>query len=332
MKKTLFAAQLGYYRTMVFFTSLLGIGVVMLILITLLPLAVPYIPHAASYKIIKMALSVDKSIYSLVHSTLPTHVAGTDITRLMMMVGAFLLGMMINGIQRHHKNRLANLKVKIDVEEWKKEMNVSEDAQVLAPLKGKLEHLETSDKRDREELLRLFAETKRKLDAMGRDLAFLAMDVVDSTGMKAGEEKAAAEYDFMEYKRFVSGKLTLNGALKSTWTPDGVMACFPNIDAAVRTARDVIVGLDAFNKNVKTLRQDFRVRCGINQGYVHYDESVPLEEVSDRVIDIAGHMQKHAKPNTICIARSAVEPLQERNGFVPAGRVVDGYEGYMWEK
>jgi len=332
MKKTIHTAQLGYYRTMVFFTGLLGIGVVILILITLLPLAVPYIPHAASYKMIKIALSVDKSIYSLVHKTLPTHVAGTDITRLMMMVGAFLLGMIINGIQRYHKNRLANLKVKIDVEEWKKEMNVSENAQVLAPLKGKLEHLETSNKKDREELLKVFAETKRKLDAMGRDLAFLAIDVVDSTGMKAGEEKAAAEYDFMEYKRFVSSKLTSNGALKSTWTPDGVMACFPNIDAAVRTARDVIVGLDAFNKNVKTLRQDFRVRCGINQGYVHFDESVPLEEVSDRVIDIAGHMQKHAKPNTICIARSAVEPLQERNGFVPAGRVVDGYEVYMWEK
>lgn len=332
MKKTIYVAKLGYYRTMIFFTRLLGIGVVILILITLLPFAVPYISHAASYKMIKIALSVDKSIYSLVHGTVPTKVAGIDITRLMMIVGAFLLGTVINGIQRYHSNRLANLKVKMDIEEWKKEMNVTENAVFLAPIKGKLENLETYKKKDREELLKLFAETKRKLDAIGRDLAFLAIDVVDSTGMKEGEEKAAAEYDFMEFKRFVSSKLTSTGALKTTWTPDGVMACFPNVDAAVRAAREVIVGLDAFNKNVKTLRQDFKVRCGINQGYVHFDESISLEEVSDRVIDIAGHMQKHAKPNTIYIARSFVEPLNDRNGFAPTGRIVDGYEVYMWEK
>ena len=74
------------------------------------------------------------------------------------------------------------------------------------------------------------------------------------------------------------------------------------------------------------------VRCGINQGYVYFDEAIPLEEISDRVIDIAGHMQKNAPPNKICIAKPAIEPLQERNGFVPAGRVVDGYEVYMWGK
>lgn len=167
---------------------------------------------------------------------------------------------------------------------------------------------------------------------MGRDLAFLSIDVVDSTGMKQDEEKASAEHDFMEYKRLVDSKLTSNGAMKSAWTPDGVMSCFPTIDTAVRAAREVIQGLDAFNKNVKTMRQDFRVRCGINHGFVYFDESVPMEEMTDRVIDIAGHMQKYAPPNTICVAKPSVEPMQEREGFAPAGKVVDGYEVYVWEK
>ena len=70
----------------------------------------------------------------------------------------------------------------------------------------------------------------------------------------------------------------------------------------------------------------------MNTGFVYFDDSVPLEEMSDRVIDIAGHMQKHALPNTVCVAKPAIEPLRERIGFEPAGRTVDGYEVYEWKK
>jgi hypothetical protein len=34
---------------------------------------------------------------------------------------------------------------------------------------------------------------------MGRDLAFLSIDVCGSTEMKLGEEKAVIEHDFREY-------------------------------------------------------------------------------------------------------------------------------------
>ena len=44
-------------------------------------------------------------------------------------------------------------------------------------------------------------------------------------------------------------------------------------------------------------------RCGVNAGYVHFDEATPMEAMSDRVIDIAGHMQKYAEPNTVAVAR-----------------------------
>ena len=123
-----------------------------------------------------------------------------------------------------------------------------------------------------------------------------------------------------------------SGALKSSWTPDGVMICFPTVDAAVRAAREVITGMEAFNKHVKLIRGDIRVRCGINSGYVYFDESIPMEEISDRVIDTAGHMQKQASPNSVCIAKPAIEPMKESEGFVPASRIVDGYEVYIWRK
>jgi hypothetical protein len=54
--------------------------------------------------------------------------------------------------------------------------------------------------------------------------------------------------------------------------------------------------------------------------------------MSDRVIDVAGHMQKQAAPNSICIAKPAIEPLKERTGFFPISRIVDGYEVYIWDR
>ena len=319
-----------FYKAMILFMRLLGIGTIVAIVIFLLPLAVPHIKNALSFKYIRAALDIEESVSLFVQDIIPTKIAGKDMTRWIVIIAAFLLGGSFSNIKGHYRNKVTRLKFKGDYESLKAHMHLSDDAKVLIPLKEKLEG--TATKKDREELLKLFAETKKKLDAMGRDLAFLAIDVVDSTGMKEGEEKAAVEHDFREYKHLVEGKLSADGALKSAWTPDGVMSCFPTVDTAVRAAREVIIGLEAFNKNVKTIKKDFRVRCGINVGYVYFDESIPMEEMSDRVIDIAGHMQKHAPPNKICIAKPAIEPMQERAGFVPAGRVVDGYEVYVWEK
>lgn len=324
--------QILHYKPIILLMRLLGIGSIIVIVIFLLPLAIPYIKDARSFKGIRAALTIEESISLFIRGIIPTKIAGKDMTRWIVIIAAFLLNRLFGNLRERFRDKMTKLRVRRDYEEWKKQMHLSDNSKVLTPLREKLESLQPMHKKDREELLKLFAETKRKLDTMGRDLAFLSIDVVDSTGLKEGEEKATIEYDFKKYKRFVESKLTANGILKSAWTPDGVMSCFPTVDAAVRAARDVIDGLEAFNKNVKTLKKDFRVRCGVNSGYVYFDESIPLEEISDRVIDIAGHLQKHASPNNICIAKPAIEPLQERDGFVPISKVVDGYEVYVWER
>jgi len=311
---------------------LLGISTVVVIAIFLLPLVIPYIKKALPVEFINTVLNVEKSLFLFVQKITPMENAGKGVTRLVVVVVAFTLNRLFTRLQDRYRNKMARVEVKMDYETWKAQMHLSDDARILAPLREKLESLQPARKNGRDELLKLFAETKKKLDAMGRDLAFLSIDVVDSTGLKEGEEKAAIEFDFKEYKNFAEGKLMANGSLKSTWTPDGVMSCFPTVDTAVRAAREVIVGLDAFNRNVKTMRKDFRVRCGVNAGYVYFDELLPLEEMSDRVIDVAGHMQKQAHPNTICIAKPAIEPMQERAGFSAAGKFVDGYEIYIWGK
>lgn len=320
------------YKAMVLLMRLLSVGMLAVVALFLLPLAVPYVKNAFSFKYIRVAMGIEKAISSFVHGIIPTVVTGHDLTRWIVVISALLLWGLFSSLKERYRNTIYNVKVRREYEDWKSQMHLSEDAKILSPLKEKLKNLQGASNTDREELLKLFAETKRKLDSMGRDLAFLSIDVVDSTGLKEGEEKAAIEYDFKEYKNFVESKLKANGALKSTWTPDGVMSCFPAVDAAVAAAQEVVGGLDAFNKHVKTIRKDFRVRCGINAGYVYFDDSIPMEEMSDRVIDIAGHMQKHAPPNTVCIAKPAIEPMKERSGFVPVSKVVDGYEMYVWER
>jgi class 3 adenylate cyclase len=275
--------------------------------------------------------NIEETISSFVQSIISVDSLGID-TRWVVIIMAIIFFIFCIWLRERYRGKVAKISYKIKYDVLKEQMHLSDDAKVLTPIREKIESLHASNKHEREELLKLFAETKRKLKTMGRDLAFLSIDVVDSTGMKRGEDKESVEYDFREYKNYVEANLKEQGVLKSTWTPDGVMSCFTTVDAAVRAAREIIIGLETFNKNVKTLKQDFKVRCGINSGYIYFDESVPLEEISDHVIDVAGHMQKQASPNTICIAKPAIEPMKEREGFSTAGRFVDGYEMYVWGK
>jgi len=318
-----------FYKLIILFLRLLSIASLAIIAIFLLPL-LP-LKNLHQFKYMSVIENIEETISSFVQSIISVDSLGID-TRWVVIILAIIFFTICIWLREQYRGKVAKISYKIKYDVLKEQMHLSDDAEVLTPIREKIESLRASNKHEREELLKLFAETKRKLKTMGRDLAFLSIDVVDSTGMKRGEDKESVEYDFREYKSFVEAKLNEQGVLKSTWTPDGVMSCFSTVDAAVRAAREVIIGLETFNKNVKTLKHDFKVRCGINSGYLYFDESVPLEEISDHVIDVAGHMQKQALPNTISIAKPSIEPMKEREGFSTAGRFVDGYEMYVWGK
>ncbi len=182
----------------------------------------------------------------------------------------------------------------------------------------------------REHLLELYAQTKKSLEEQKKNLSFLAVDVVNSTGMKLGEDSALAERDFRQYKKLVERVIAAHKGLKAAWTPDGVMICFASVQNAVQAAQDLIRNLDHFNRQVKTIKADFKIRCGINAGNVLFDDTVPMEEMTDRNIDIAGHMQKYAEANTIYIGAHAIEGIRSQFGFRPVQKQVDGHDVYEW--
>lgn len=302
------------------------------VLIFVASLVIPYLEGYSRYPILNFILEIGYWCKEFLRTQIPTKVGKHDLTIWILIVGTFFIKGTLSQTSDKLKDKIYFIHFKRKYELWKSQQNIKKGSAITSKLDETLMDLQSAKPRDREQILKQFIETKKKLDAMGRDLAFLSVDVVDSTKMKDGEEKAFVEHDFKEFKRFVEGVLVGNGALKQAWTPDGVMTCFERVDQAVTAGRHVIIGLDAFNKNIKAMRHDFAVRCGVNAGFVYYDENLPLEEIADRVIDIAGHFQKHAKPNSIWIAKPSIEPLSTREGFNPTTEVVDGYEVYEWKK
>ena len=203
-------------------------------------------------------------------------------------------------------------------------------AERLHELDNKFAALKTTKKTDRKQMLAEFARLKNELNQMGQQLAFLAIDVVDSTGMKRDEDKHIAAYDFDRYNEYAMSCLKENGVVKFATTPDGIMSCFRTVDSAVNAAVSLLNRLEHFNAHEKQLKQNFQIRCGINAGFVYIDDQIPLEQVTDRVIDIAGHMQKQAKPNGINIAATAIEPLKNRSGFNETSYIIDEQKVYEW--
>jgi class 3 adenylate cyclase len=265
-----------------------------------------------------------------IRTYVPVRIGGKDRTDWILAAGLVIAAGILGSIRRRVENASMRRRMRKQVTAWKRDMHIAENSTVSDDLERKIESASTGKGVDRQELLKIFAETKKKLDTLGREVAFLSIDVVDSTAMKVREEPASVQYDFIEYRKLVENVFRARGVLKSAWTPDGVMACFSNVDEAVSAAKDVIKGLTHFNKKVKLMTRDFSVRCGVNAGFVHFDDSTPMEAMSDRVIDIAGHMQKHARPGSVAVARKVIEPLRNLEGFEPTEQVIDGYEVAEW--
>ena len=301
------------------------------IVFLLIPLGFQYLENASSYGWVNKYQEIDAAMTGFVKGLIPTKIGNYDLARLVLIAVAYAASRLLEAIANIWSKKIADSDLKKRFDAFKKSAGLGDNSRAVANIKKKMEQLAPDDAKSREDLIRLMVETKKKLDSLSRECAFLAIDVVGSTDMKLGEEKAFIDHDFREYKKLVETAMENQGALKSAWTPDGVMICFGTTDDAIRAAREVLVELARFNREVKSVKTQFRVRCGINTGAVHFEKAQRMEEMSDRVIDIAGHMQKYAAADTIFIAREVLERASETDGFRPIDQKVDGYEVYTWK-
>ncbi len=180
-------------------------------------------------------------------------------------------------------------------------------------------------------LLREYSETQNKLSQGKQHLAFLSIDVVSSTKMKQGEDKLVVEHAFAEYRKFVERILRKHNVWKVALTPDGTMAGFLRVEDAVRSAQTVLNELPWFNEGVHRLRTPFVVRCGVNAGEVIFPADKNIEDVSDEVIDVAGHMQKYAEADALWTSREVLSEVSNKDGFRMLERQVDGRVTFEWK-
>lgn len=177
-----------------------------------------------------------------------------------------------------------------------------------------------------------YTEAKALLATTEMELTFLALDVVGSTRIKQGEDPYVIEQSFADYRKLVERMLRRHGAYKQTWTPDGQMAAFRSPQSAVDCGRDILLALPDFNANVSRMRSDFKLRVGANCGVVSCDDDIPMEEMSDFTIDVAGHMQKYADEDSMWISSDVYEQLADKSGFKSNGREVDERKVYVWKR
>lgn len=183
----------------------------------------------------------------------------------------------------------------------------------------------------REALLKRYREIEKALKASKRKrCTFLSIDVVGSTQMKIGERETDIAATFQAYEEMLRKAFDQYGAWKQAWTPDGVMICFLQRELAVGAAQRILHNLKKFNENDNRLRTRFSVRCGLNEGEVTIYEDSKLEKVADRIIDVAGHMQKQGSPNVIWLGADVYNLLPDKTAFHPVDAVVDGYQVYEW--
>jgi class 3 adenylate cyclase len=183
----------------------------------------------------------------------------------------------------------------------------------------------------REDLLRRYREIEGALRAAKRKrCAFLSIDVAGSTVMKESEQAMAVDVTFQAYMNMLEDVFARYGAWKQTWTPDGVMVCFLQVDVAVAAAQSVLRRLRKFNRSENLLKTRISVRCGLNEGEVPIFEDSKLEKIAHQVLDVTGHMQKHANPDTLWLSAEVFKRLDDKSGFRPASKEVDGHQVYEW--
>jgi class 3 adenylate cyclase len=183
----------------------------------------------------------------------------------------------------------------------------------------------------RAELFKEYGRIEQALKrAKARRCTFLSVDVVGSTGMKDGESEIAINATFRSYEELLKRAFRATKAWKETWTPDGVMIAFLNRDDAVAAAQQILERLLTFNQHENALKTPIAVRCGINEGDVVIFDDSDLEKIVDHTIDVAGHMQKYAKPGTLRLSKELYDVLASPVGFLPTGEEVDGYATYEW--
>jgi len=171
--------------------------------------------------------------------------------------------------------------------------------------------------------LQSFMEDKIERDALIEQQfrvegSFLDVDIVDSYGMKAQEDRDAhIIVSFERFRAFVATKVVARSGHILNSNGDELMCFFEAADGCVQAGRDILDALPAFNQSQNLLRAPFRVRLGAHTGVSLVDRTRGV--AYSEVLDVAGHLQKEAEINGMLVSEATCRCLSDAGAFERVG-------------
>ena len=166
------------------------------------------------------------------------------------------------------------------------------------------------------------------------DATAMAIDVVGSTALKNGENDENVIVSFTEYWRFVDAIVSKREGRLMNRAGDGAIYVFKYADFAVFTAKEILKGLDRFNRKGNTLKNPFKIRIGMDTGRIVEESSATGRDVFSRVVDIAAHLEGMAPEGGALVSENTFAKLSKtKQDFAPHGRLEkDNINAYILTK
>ena len=151
---------------------------------------------------------------------------------------------------------------------------------------------------------------ERSIESVRVSATFLDVDVVESRVMKAPGAKAEhIVVSFERFREFVAGLCREHGGRVLNSNGDELMCFFESADAAVSAGCAILERLPEFNRELNLLPQPFRFRLGAHSGVSLVDLEAGI--AYSEVLDLAGHIQKRAEPDSLLISQATRDALPE---------------------
>jgi len=150
---------------------------------------------------------------------------------------------------------------------------------------------------------------------------FMSIDIVGSTRLKDGVDSIVVVDTFQSFHQFI--KDCIEGCVSNVFSGDGIMCLYKDAQEPVDTAIKILAGLEDFNKNYSGLNGYMNIRVGINTGSILLGETRELGHLTERSIDIAGHLQKYGIPGQLLISESTLKNIRNKGEFTKRWKKID---------
>ncbi len=154
-------------------------------------------------------------------------------------------------------------------------------------------------------------ELERDIESFNVMGSFLDVDVVASRAMKGGG--ARPEHIIVSFERFRAYVAEICAALGGqvlNSNGDELMCFFESARQAVLAGSAILERLVDFNREQNLLGRPFRFRLGVHTGVSLVDLAAGV--AYSEVLDLAGHIQKCAEPDSLVISEATLEALPRR--------------------